>query len=165
MFFAFWNIRMRATTDGYLSPCCWRKTKWKEAKRIIAKLIELKKKKKRMLSKLTAVISTEIQEQLEVFLPHHIYEERIKGWKEPSLSMPLPRGCAPGSPAVPAPCTDSGWGLWRAAGETCSEQSYSRATCDIPVTELGSPWHSTQHPAWDWRMLSSCDIMQCKAVN
>lgn len=70
-----------------------------------------KKKKKRMLSKLTAVISTEIQEQLEVFLPHHIYEERIKGWKEPSLSMPLPRGCAPGSPAVPAPCTDSRWGL------------------------------------------------------
>lgn len=47
-------------------------------------------------------------------------------------------------------------------GESCSEQSLSRATL---VTELASPWHSTQRPAWDRRLLSSWDSMQCKAVN
>jgi len=48
---------MRAATEGYPRSCCWRKTKCREAKMIIVKLIE--SKKRNFISKLTMYVNTE----------------------------------------------------------------------------------------------------------
>lgn len=157
MLFAFWNIRMRATTDGYLGPCCWRKTKWKEAKRIIVKLIELKK---RECFQNWLVISIEIQKSgKEVLLPL----SRLWG-KEQGVERAFPLRAFTRRPCTRQPCSAStvhrqGWGLWEAAGW---DLLWAKPQWSSPGDRAGVP--TAQHSASCSFILWYHAMQSCKLV-